>query len=123
MSQLNALATAVVSNVVTPVSYSTSGPADQGSAFDTRDYEGVCVFTLAAACASGSLTVKVVNCATSGGTYTDVTGGAFTVLTTTGISYVALDVGKLARYVKVNTTVGSGTWVMGVTFTGTKKTI
>ena len=51
-----------------------------GSAVDIQTYEGSAAFVLTAEAGGSGITyaVKITECDTSGGSYTDVTGGAFT---------------------------------------------
>ena len=84
-----------------------------GSAIDLQGKEGSGAFILTAEAGGSGITyaVKITECATSGGTYSDVTDGAFT---TTGsnsalVEKIALNVSDLKRYIKVSTTVAGGT--------------
>lgn len=53
-----------------------------------------------------TLDVKVTECATSGGTYTDVSGVVFPQKTAAGLSSIAIDPRAVKRYIKLALTVG-----------------
>ena len=55
--------------------------------------------------------VKITECDTSGGTYTDVTGGAFTTTSanTALVEKIYLNVSELKQYLKISSTVAGGT--------------
>ena len=84
-----------------------------GSAIDLQGYEGSGAFILSAEAGGSGVTyaVKLTECATSGGTYTDVTDGAFTTTSanTAAFEKIYLNVSSLKRFVKVSTTVAGGT--------------
>jgi hypothetical protein len=100
-----------------------------GTAFDVTDYEGLARVVLSAGAAtagsSPTLDVKIQHCATSGGSYTDVTGAAFTQVTdTAGVQTLVLDLNKVNKYIKVIGTLGgtsTPTFPYGVAFIGIKK--
>lgn len=74
------------------------------------NYDGQIAFLLDSNNLAGSsptLAIKLTHCATSGGSYTDVTGGAFTGLTT-GRSQqkVVVDRSALKQFLKVSYTLG-----------------
>lgn len=76
------------------------------------NYEGQIAFLLNAVNTTGTnptLALKLQHSDESGANYTDVTGGAFTGLTTTtlnGLQKVVIDRSKLKRYVRVNRDIG-----------------
>ena len=84
-----------------------------GSAIDLQGYEGSAAFILSAEAGGSGITyaVKLTECDTSGGSYTDVTDGAFTTSGTNAAVFekIYLNVSSLKRYVKVSTTVAGGT--------------
>ena len=84
-----------------------------GSAVDIQGYEGSAAFVLTAeAGGSGiSYAIKITECDTSGGTYTDVTGGAFTTTSanTALVEKIYLNVSELKQYLKISSTVAGGT--------------
>jgi hypothetical protein len=81
-----------------------------GSAIDLNDYTGEIAFLLDADNIAGTnptLLVKIQDCATSGGSYADVAGGAFTALAALA-SAQKLSIKKelMQRYIKVSFTIG-----------------
>lgn len=84
-----------------------------GSAIDLQGYEGSAAFILSAEAGGSGITyaVKITECATSGGTYSDVTDGAFTTTSanTAKFEKIYLNVSSLERFIKVSTTVAGGT--------------
>lgn len=99
-----------VVNVV-PVASNTSNVT--GQYFDTKDLDGDMILMLDAAANSGGTTtldVKLQSADTGTGTYGDVTGGAFTQVTTSA-SFQTLIIPRASakRYIKVLGTLGAGT--------------
>lgn len=92
-----------------------------GSAIDLQGYEGSGAFILSAEAGGSGITyaVKLTECDTSGGSYSDVTDGAFTTSGTNAAVFekIYLNVSSLKRFVKVSTTVagGSGAGALCVT--------
>jgi hypothetical protein len=84
-----------------------------GSAVDLTNYEGDMVVLLDASAGGASITfaVKLTHSDTSGGSYTDVTGGGFTTTAANTASRQKLyvNVTDIKRYVKVSLTVAGGT--------------
>ena len=84
-----------------------------GSAVDIQTFEGsAAIMLLAEAGGSGVVyTIKLTECDTSGGTYTDVTGGAFdaTTANTASVQKIYLNLSELKQYLKVSSTVSGGT--------------
>ena len=84
-----------------------------GSAVDIQTYEGSAAFVLTAEAGGSGITyaVKITECDTSGGSYTDVTGGAFTTTSanTALVEKIYLNISELKQYLKVSTTVAGGT--------------
>jgi hypothetical protein len=84
-----------------------------GSAIDLKGYEGSAAFILSAEAGGSGITyaVKITECSTSGGTYSDVTDGAFTTTGANSAKFekIYLNVSTLERYIKVSTTVAGGT--------------
>ena len=76
-------------------------------------YEGDMAVLLDAEAGGASITyaVKLTESDTSGGTYTDVTGGAFTTTTanTASLQKITVNVTSLKRFVKATATVAGGT--------------
>lgn len=93
-----------------------------GSAIDLLGYEGDMAVLLDAEAGSAGVTyaVKLTESATSGGTYTDVTGGAFTTTTanTASLQKIFVNVTNLLRFVKVSVTVAGGTGTGAVAVIG-----
>ena len=81
-----------------------------GTALDIEGYDGWGIFILSTKNTAGSsptLAVKLTHCATSGGSYADVTGGAFTGLTTGAlVQTLKIKLDGLARYIKFDRTIG-----------------
>ena len=98
-----------------------------GSGVDLQGYEGDAAFVLSSEAmgASVTLAVKLQECDTSGGTYTDVTNGGFTTTAanTAAFEQIALNVSDLKRYVRAAATVagGTGTGAVNVTAYASKK--
>ena len=84
-----------------------------GSAVDIQGYEGSAAFVLTAEAGGSGITyaIKITECATSGGTYTDVTGGAFTTTSanTALVEKIYLNVSELKQYLKISSVVAGGT--------------
>ena len=84
-----------------------------GSGVDLQGYEGSAAFVLSSEAmgASVTLAVKLQECYTSGGTYTDVSSGGFTTTAanTAAFEQIALNVSDLKRYVRAAATVAGGT--------------
>lgn len=84
-----------------------------GSAIDLNDYEGDIVFSLDASAGGSGITyaVKITESDTSGGSYTDVSGGAFTTTdaNTALQEKIYVNSNDLMRYIKASVTVAGGT--------------
>ena len=93
-----------------------------GSAVDIQGYEGSAAFVLTAEAGGSGITyaIKITECATSGGTYTDVTGGAFTTTSanTALVEKIYLNVSELKQYLKISSTVSGGTGAGAVAVVG-----
>ncbi len=93
-----------------------------GSAIDLLGYEGDIAVLLDAEAGGASITyaVKLTESDTSGGTYTDVTGGGFTTTTanTASLQKIFVNVSNLKRFVKASVTVGGGTGTGAVAVIG-----
>lgn len=93
-----------------------------GSAIDLLGYEGDMAVLLDAEAGGASITyaVKLTESDTSGGTYTDVTGGAFTTTTanTASLQKITVNVTNLKRFVKATATVAGGTGAGAVAVIG-----
>jgi len=93
-----------------------------GSAIDLLSYEGDMAVLLDAEAGGASITyaVKLTESDTSGGTYTDVTGGAFTTTTanTASLQKITVNVTSLKRFVKATATVAGGTGAGAVAVIG-----
>ena len=92
-----------------------------GSAIDLQGYEGSGAFILSAEAGGSGITyaVKITECSTSGGTYSDVTDGAFTTTSanTAKFEKIFLNVSSLERFIKVATSVAGGTGAGAVSVT------
>ena len=98
-----------------------------GSAIDLLDYEGDIAVSLDAEAGGGSVTyaVKLTESDTSGGTYTDVSGGGFT---TSGANAavtekISVNTDSIQRFIKASVTVagGTGAGAISVVAFGSKK--
>ncbi len=93
-----------------------------GSAIDLLGYEGDIAVLLDAEAGGASITyaVKLTESDTSGGTYTDVTGGGFTTTTanTASLQKIFVNVSNLKRFVKASVTVAGGTGAGAVAVIG-----
>ena len=98
-----------------------------GSAGDLVDYEGDIAVVLDAEAGGAGITyaVKLTEADTSGGSYTDVTGGAFTTTeaNTALVEKIRLDSDNVKRFIKVSVTVagGTGAGAVSVVALGSKK--
>lgn len=96
------------------------------SAVDLVDYEGDMEFILCAEAGGSGVTyaVKVTEADTSGGSYTDVTDGAFTTTTanTKLTEKISLNTNEMKRFIKVEIDItGSGGGAVCVLALGSKK--
>ena len=84
-----------------------------GSAVDLEDYEGEMAVVLDAEAGGAGITyaVKLQESDTSGGSYTDVTGGAFTTTdaNTALVEKISVNTNDMKRFVKLSITVAGGT--------------
>jgi len=98
-----------------------------GSAVDLLDYEGDIAVSLDAEAGGGSVTyaVKLTEADTSGGSYTDVTGGAFTTsgANAAATEKISVNTNSIKRFIKANVTVagGTGAGAISVIAVGSKK--
>ena len=85
--------------------------ADSSAAIDTAGYhQAMIVFNAGTVGSSGTVDVKVQECDTSGGSYTDVSGAAFTQVTASNddATYVGrVNLNGTKRFLKVVLTVGT----------------
>lgn len=98
-----------------------------GTALDLSDYEGnVTVIMQSTASGSGiTNTISIIDCATSGGSYSAISGAAFTAVDNTGavMQSLVLNTDEINRFIKPRFTVagGSGSGVVSMTVVGYKK--
>ena len=98
-----------------------------GSAVDLVDYEGDIAVVLDAEAGGASITyaVKLTESDTSGGSYTDVSGGAFTTTdaNTALVEKISVNTNGMKLCVKVSVTVAGGTVACAVSVValGSKK--
>tara|TARA_Y100000401_G_C8319289_1_gene224304 strand:- start:1342 stop:1722 length:381 start_codon:yes stop_codon:yes gene_type:complete len=108
--------TTLVSLIANDVTASTK----TGSAVDLQNYEGDLLAILDAEAGGSGVTyaVKFTESDTSGGSYTDVTSGAFTTTAanTASVQSLIVNTDEIKRFVKVVVTVagGSGTGAVSV---------
>ena len=92
------------------------------TAIDLVDYEGDIAVILCAEAGSSGVTYlgKLTESDTSGGTYTDVTGGAFTITTanTASVQKISVNSDDMKRFVKAVVTVAGGTGAGAVAIVG-----
>ncbi len=98
----------------------------ESAAVDLNDYEGpITVILHSTASGTGiTNTPKLQECATSGGTYTDVADGGFTAVANTASSQaVRVNSDNLMRYLKLDFVVagGTGEGVVAASVIGKKK--
>lgn len=103
---------------------------DSSGYVDTQKYDGTGLFIMHSLAASSGDTndVTIVECDTSNGTYTAVTGAAFTQITDASsgaalAQVVAVDLTKCKRYLKAHDDVGGGSISItrGIVFLGIEK--
>lgn len=124
MSRDTVTANLTLTNLLPTAARTTTGV---GSAIDLTAYEGVVAIILDSAAGTGTtptLDVKLTDCATSGGTYGDISGAAFVQITTTASRQIIyVDVDKVKQFVKVSSTIGGTTpsFTYSVNVVGMKK--
>jgi hypothetical protein len=97
------------------------------TAIDLVDYEGDIAVVLCAEAGSSGVTYlgKLTEADTSGGSYTDVTGGAFTITTanTASVQKISVNSDNTKRFIKAVVTVagGTGTGAVAIVGLGSKK--
>jgi hypothetical protein len=98
-----------------------------GSAVDLLDYEGDIAVSLDAEAGGSGITyaVKITQCDTSSGTYTDISGGAFTTTAanTAKTQKISVNTNEIERFIKASVTVagGTGAGAISVVAVGSKK--
>ena len=92
------------------------------TAIDLVDYEGDIAVILCAEAGSAGVTYlgKLTESDTSGGSYTDVTGGAFTITAanTASVQKISVNSNDMKRFIKAVVTVAGGTGAGAVTIVG-----
>ena len=96
-----------------------------GSAVDIQTFEGSAAIMLLAEAGGSGITyaIKITECDTSGGTYTDVDQGGRGAFTTTSantalVEKIYLNLSELKQYLKVSSTVSGGTGAGAVAVVG-----
>ena len=93
-----------------------------GTAIDLLDFEGDMAVLLCAEAGSAGVTYlgKLTEADTSGGDYTDVTGGAFTITAanTASVQKISVNSDNTKRFIKAVVTVAGGTGAGAVTIVG-----
>ena len=93
-----------------------------GSAVDLQDYEGDIALSLDAEAGGSGVTyaVKLTECDTTNGTYTDLSGAAFTTTTanTALVEQLVVNSDKAQRFIKCVVTVAGGTGAGAVSVLG-----
>ena len=96
------------------------------SALDLSDFEGKVYIILDATAQGSGITnaMKITNADTSGGSYSDVSGGGFTTVANTPSRQVLeLNTDEVKRFIKLDKTIagGSGTGYVSAQVVGQKK--
>ena len=113
----------VVAGVATAAVTSTA----TSSAIDLLEYDGDVVLILDSAAGGGSsptLDIKLTECATTGGTYTDLSGATFTqVVDAASMQTLTINKDSSKRFVKIVQTIGgsSPTFTFSINLIGLKK--
>jgi len=101
---------------------------ETGSAIDLKDYVGDVKFILSTSAGGGTtptLDVKLTECATSGGTYADISGAAWTQVTDAAdaTESVVISADEQMRYIKAVATIAgtNPTFDMALIAVGVKK--
>jgi len=92
-----------------------------GSAVDLQDYEGDIALSLDAEAGGTGVTyaVKLTECDTTNGTYTDLSGAAFTTTANTAlVEQLVVNSDKTQRFIKCVVTVAGGTGAGAVSVLG-----
>ena len=93
-----------------------------GSVVDLQDYEGDIALSLDAEAGGSGVTyaVKLTECDTTNGTYTDLSGAAFTTTTanTALVEQLVVNSDKAQRFIKCVVTVAGGTGAGAVSVLG-----
>ena len=113
----------VVAGVATAAVTSTA----TSSAIDLLEYDGDVMLILDSAAGGGSsptLDIKITECATTGGTYTDLSGATFTQVTgSASMQTLVINKDSAERYIKIVQTIGgsSPTFTFSINLVGLKK--
>ena len=113
----------VVAGVATAAVTSTA----TSSAIDLLEYDGDVFLILDSAAGGGSsptLDIKLTECATTGGTYTDLSGATFTQVTgSASMQTLAINKDSSKRFIKIVQTIGgsSPTFTFSINLIGVKK--
>ena len=113
----------VVAGVATAAVTSTA----TSSAIDLLEYDGDVLLILDSAAGGGSsptLDIKLTECATTGGTYTDLSGATFTQVTgSASMQTLAINKDSSKRFIKIVQTIGgsSPTFTFSINLIGVKK--
>ena len=113
----------VVAGVATAAVTSTA----TSSAIDLLEYDGDVMLILDSAAGGGStptLDVKITECDTTGGTYTDLSGATFTQVTdSASMQTLAINKDSSKRFIKIVQTIGgsSPTFTFSINLVGLKK--
>lgn len=96
------------------------------TALDLQEYEGTVIIVLDATAQGSGITnaMKITEGDTSGGSFTDATGGGFTsVVNSASKQTIILNTDKLKRWIKLDKTItgGTGTGYVAVSVIGFKK--
>ena len=113
----------VVAGVATAAVTSTA----TSSAIDLLEYDGDVLLILDSAAGGGSsptLDIKLTECATTGGTYTDLSGATFTQVTgSASMQTLAINKDSSKRFIEIVQTIGgsSPTFTFSINLIGLKK--
>lgn len=114
---------ATVKNLVPVATFDADA---NGTGVDVSEYDGPVAVVLNASAGTGDMTcnIKLQSSATSGGTYADITGAAFTEVTTTASSQkIVIDPATTSKFVRAVVDVGGTTpsFIVGAQIIGEPK--
>lgn len=124
MNPVNAYSDRTVLSLVTPGLFTKHAGELVGSIVDTKPYKGIAALQFhhsgiydTDTSKAPSLALKLQTCATTGGSYADVTGAAFTAVTATAgdtsgtpaLESLPLNLAACKRYVRVYKTLATAT--------------
>ncbi len=107
--------------VLPSVSAANTAAATSG-AIDLLGYEGTVAVVITTGAITGTLDPKLQDCATSGGSYADVSGATATQVSTADqVRVIRVDTRSVKRFIKLVGTVVTGPVLIGASLIGCKK--